>query len=1020
MTQKRALFKVIPNTDGVKDLGKTILGLDVGTSSIGWSLVDLNNKKTPIVDMGVRIFPEGMDRTKGEQSLNQQRREARSLRRQTYRRVRRKRKLLIALQEFNLLPKDPDKLKSVLEDVEDFNPYKLRTKALDNPLSHFELGRALYHLGQRRGYLSNRKAGDEKDGVVSQSINDLYQEIKKDGVRTLGEYLYKQTQQGQRIRGFYTARRMFVDEFNAIWLKQKTYLELTSEQRKRLFNAIFEQRPLKIQRHLIGKCEFEPERKRAYTATMLAQEFRLWQTLNNLKILFADGQERFLNERERLILYNALKTSRTKGWGAAKKLLGFYETDFFNLERMRKSGLLGNQTAAIIANSIDKKNWNALTENQQEQLVFDLINTEQDEILLKRLRRHWQFNSEVAQLLVENSKKLPKGVMAISHKALRKITPHLRAKTSPEARGVRYDEACQLAGYHHSQKEQVTVSDQLPLPTKDLRNPLVQRAIFQIRKVVNAIIKEHGKPDIIRIEMARDLKNSAKQREEIRKNQGKNERANKKAREFLEEEIGINPNRGDLLKFRLWEECDRTCPYTGESISVHQLFGETAQFEVEHILPFSRTLDNGFMNKTLCHTRVNRDKGKLTPYEAFSGDEKRYAEILQRVKKLPYPKRKRFSIKDLNKSLDDAFVSQQLNETRYIAKEVRDYMAQTGCKIESIKGGMITGCCRHVWGLNNILSDTGVKTRLDHRHHAIDALVVALIDHATVKAFSTHHSHSPDGLLRVSDIYCPIDNIRAHAEKMIDRIIVSHKASRKVSGALHKEFLYGVTGKTDNKNVPEVVIRKPMASLSTLKHINEIRDEHIREMAVEHLSKTNNDFKKAFQNPENPFGFTTKNGGFVPIKTVRCTSARSVTPIAQAERRRIVWTMGNHHAEIVETLDKKQQAKWKVKTIVTNLDAHRRLKQGGEASIIERHNNDLETFVCALHANDMVELTHKGERLVCRVQKMDVNGNITFRQHQDADIKNEKTQIKLVASSLMKAKATFLSVNCLGKVINKH
>jgi len=997
---------------------KAILGLDLGTSSIGWSLVDLQNKQHPIIAMGVRIFPEGMDRTKGEKSLNQQRREARSLRRQTYRRVRRKRKLLIALQSLNFLPKGSTELQLLLNDIDDYDPYTLRTKALDEPLTAYEFGRALYHLGQRRGYLSNRKTGDEKDGVVNLGVTELYNRIKKNGARTLGEYLYQQIEKGQPVRGFYTARQMFVDEFSAIWHQQLKPLKLQEKTRKRLFNAIFEQRPLKIQSHLVGKCELEPDRKRAYAATLMAQEFRLWQSLNNLKILFSNGQERFLNEKERLILYNSLSTAKTKNWGAIKKLLGFYDSDFFNLERVRKSGLQGNQSAAIVASSITKKTWNALTDSQQELIVFDLLNIEQDETLLRRLKNHWQLDTEKAKKLVENSKKLPKGVMGLSHKALRKITPHLRAKTSPEIRGVRYDEACELAGYHHSLKDKKTTVEQLPLPTKDLRNPLVQRAIFQVRRVVNAVIKEYGKPNIIRVEMARDLKNSAKQRDDIRRNQTRNEKANQQAREFIENELGISPSRGDLLKFRLWEECHRVCPFTGMPIAIHELYGDTPIFEVEHILPYSRTLDNSFMNKTLCHTSINREKGNQTPFEAFSGDKQRYAEILQRIKKLPYSKRKRFSVESLSKELDDKFVSQQLNETRYIAKEVKDYLAQLGCQIDAIKGGIITSCCRHVWGLNNILSDTGEKTRLDHRHHAIDALVIALIDRATVQAFSTHHSHSHDGLLRISGVHCPIENLRNHAEKAVQGTIVSHKASRKVSGALHKEFLYGITGDIDSKNVPEVVIRKPLSSFSTLKHINEIRDEHIRNMAIDHLDKVNNNFKKAFQNPDNPFGFITKKGDFLPIKTIRCVSSRSITKIASGKRTRYVWTMGNHHSEIIEILDKKQQPTWKTKQVVTNLEAHYRLQQNGENNIVENSTIENEKFIAALHANDMVELTHKNQREVCRVQKMDINGYITFRRHYDADIKDERKQIKLVPSSLMKAKPKFLSINCLGKILN--
>lgn len=989
-----------------------ILGLDLGTASIGWCLVNPQSTENPIADMGVRIFPEGVDRSQGEKSRNQDRRLARSLRRQTYRRARRKRKLMLALQDADLLPREHTELNRILKDGTSYPAYQLRRRALDEELTQHQLGRALYHLGQRRGYLSNRKTGSEKDGAVSSGIESIQEGCISEDARTLGEYFAILENQQQAVRGFYTSRQMYIEEFNAIWQQQQNFKPKLSGHKKRIFNAIFEQRKLKLQKHLIGKCGFEPNRKRAYAATLVAQEFRLWQNLNNFKVLFSDGTERFLNEKERLKLHGALDTAKSKNWGAIKRLLGFYESDRFNLEKVRQSGLLGNQTAAIVSSAIGKALWRAMPHQQQEQLVFDLLNIDQEEALIRRLTCGWNLDLKAAATLVDKSLSLPKGVMHLSHKALRNIVEHMRAKTSPEARGIGYDEACRLAGYHHSDQSNTEKLNRLPLFNRDLRNPMVERTLHQVRRIVNAIIQQYGKPGTIRLEMARDLKNSARERANIKRRQSLNEKANQQASRFLQGEVGLaSPSRNDMLKFRLWLECDRQCVFTGKSINCCQLFGSSPVFEVEHILPYLRTLDDSFMNKTLCYVNANRDKGNRTPKEAFSGTQ--YDEILQRAKKLPQAKFRRFGL-DLDQ-LETDFVSQQLNETRYIAREVKDYLSCLNCKIEPIKGGQITAILRRSWGLNNILSDTGEKTRLDHRHHAIDALVVALTSRHVVQQFSRYHSFGQHGQLRMENLPCPIEQVRHRTENAINQIIVSHKINHKVNGALHKEFLYGLTGEQDKRNVPEVVIRKPIHSLKNEKHLKEIRDEVIRNMAIDRLSEAGGDTKKAFQDPENPFGFTTKKGEFVPIKSVRCTAHRSVTKVAHGRRARNVWTMGNHHIEIIETKDKKGQPKWQARAVVSTLEAMRKQAQG--IAIVDRSSNDSERFIFALHANDMLELNYKGERIVCRVQKMDINGNVVFRPHADATI-DHKTQIKFTVGSFRNSAPKLLLVNCLGKVRN--
>ena len=275
----------------------TVLGLDLGAQSVGWTLLEYK-KDTParIIDMGARIFEAGVEgdlESGKEESKTTDRREARLRRRQAERRSRRMENLACLLRRHGLLPKGKirsgnerhellakldketyDKYRKELGEDNDLLdslrqlPYFLRARALDHKLAPCELGRALYHLAQRRGYLSNRKAqrndSDKDSGKVEPAIHSLREKMEADGVRTLGEYLAKiDPFEEQRLRQRWTARSMYKDEFEAIWTAQKKHhrKKLHDTLKKEIYNAIFFQRPLKSQKRLIGECDLVPKKK---------------------------------------------------------------------------------------------------------------------------------------------------------------------------------------------------------------------------------------------------------------------------------------------------------------------------------------------------------------------------------------------------------------------------------------------------------------------------------------------------------------------------------------------------------------------------------------------------------------------------------------------------------------------------------------------------------------------------------------------------------------------------------------
>ena len=180
--------------------------------------------------------------------------------------------------------------------------------------------------------------------------------------------------------------------------------------------------------------------------------------------------------------------------------------------------------------------------------------------------------------------------------------------------------------YHHSATIDVAeLSEKLPLDKEadkeiqKIKNPIVITALFELRKLVNELINEHGVIDEIKVEMARDLKNSKSQRNKIRKDNQRLERENDRIKaEVLKY---TNLSHDNILKFKLWEECKKTCPYTGKPISVNQLF--SGEVQIEHIHPWSRSLNDSFGNKTLCYADENRNKADKTPFEFYGNDDER-------------------------------------------------------------------------------------------------------------------------------------------------------------------------------------------------------------------------------------------------------------------------------------------------------------------------------------------------------------------------------------------------------------
>ena len=1039
---------------------KKILGLDLGTNSVGWALLETNGQRpTGIIDLGCRIFNKAVEE-KTPTPKNQKRRNARLARRVNQRRARRKIRMLNYLVNLGLLPRELQETNQpeiILNQIGD--PYVLRAKALDHKISAHELGRILLHFVQRRGFLSNRKTliGDMIDDPdVQDVLNELEKTEDKSSeqakeetafkkniselktliqstkspsphseyCRTLGEYLSTRSHQeckrnrnrdGGHLR---TDRAMYHQELRLIWAQQATHHDiLTQEVQENFEQIIFFQRPLKLRSDRIGKCSLEPARKRARMARLESQRFRYFQDINNLEY-FEPYSEQWmkLDQEKRQKLIELFEREANITITKIRKCLGFDRSYAFNLERGNKK-IKGNTTACEIREHF--AGWDQLEDSQQHALVEDLVTFNKKSALKKRLTSHWRFDvgTTVSLCLMQ----LEPGHSNLSVKAINKLLPFLEE-------GQIYSDSRICAGYGYENKQK-DVADRLGLPP-EIPNPIVQRGLHELRRVVNAIIAEYGKPDAIRIEMARDLEMNTRRYQAYLKQQRVNTKANDEAIEKFKEVAQMNPHLQlasypsytDKVKYRLWKDQDGFCAYCLKKISLSQLFGP--EIEIDHILPYSESLDDSYMNKVVCFEAENRFKGQHTPVDAYSNDEEKWTQItgaLSRWGKQLKSKQKRFSTTFSEVQKRD-FISSQLNDTRYISRVALEYLAQLGADITTTKG-QITAWLRHQWGLNSLLGETQLKERTDHRHHAIDAVVIACVDR---KLYRTMVSLAKDlertrSELNMRDMNIdPIwPDLRSDCEAAIAAIIISHPPKLKLSGALHEETGVGFIEGIGN------VTRVNLDSGFKLKQTKKIYDDTVRGIVVNHLAKYNNKPKTAFAEDKTVF----HKDGKTPIKRVRIRQSKTTLKKLQStkfgarnkEGDVFKWlAYGNlHHVEIIKDI---RSGKY-VGIFVTMMKAHRRAKgirQPKEPIIREDHGEAYE-FIMALHINDLVSIERAGNRTFYRLQKFITENNaLTLRLHTASTLNEinetlpsrESTIPALMASKLQKH-----HINAIGKLL---
>lgn len=1156
---------------------KRILGIDTGTNSLGWAVVDFDESKEEnqytLIRKGCLLFQEGVKIEKGiESSRASDRTIHRAARRHYFRRRLRKietLKVLIkygwcpylsdeALKKWHLqkeYPLDDEFLKwQRTDDRFNKNPYYYRHLCLHQKLDlsteqdRFILGRAMYHLAQRRGFLSNRldQTDEKESGKVKAAISDLSKDMKDAGCEYLGDYFYKiYSEKGntEKIRNKYTHREEHYEkEFDAI-CKMQGLSELQIEELRR---ALYFQRPLKSQRQGVGKCTFERNRNkpRCSDSHPAFERFRMLCLINNIKVKSPyDTDLRPLNVNERALI-EPLFYRKGKGTfdfeDIAKKIAGKNNYKYFKDKgekgfsfnyRMTQGvsycpttralmDVFGSDYATGIAEVYTLSDGKTLN-----QIVDDVWNVlfsfADDENLRQWGKEKLQLSDEKADEFVKI--RLSHNYASLSLYAIRKILPWLEEgliyshavmmAQVPTILGLSIDEIrgrgidrdlvelmnnynkvdSKICGtledyvrdylsnnfelkpgvidtlYHPSMietyrdAEQINGVYQLGSPqTNSIRNPMAMRSLHELRKVINSLLREKviDQNTEVHIEYAREL-NDANKRAAIARWQREREKKIKDYAEIIKSEFEIEPTEIDLMKYELWEEQGHICLYTGKNIALHDFICEHPKFDIEHTIPRSAGGDFTMENLTLCDCEYNRYV-KQSKIPAELGD---YDQILSRVdslwkdeiEKMKKDVDKVRTYSSMAKNLKDGLIQKrhflkmkldylQGKYERFLMKEVPEGFSRrqgagiglvgkyAGLFLKSlfhdpkdtkkshivVVKGATTAEFRKMWGIQ---SEYEKKSRDNHIHHCIDAIVIACMSRSQyaetaryyhdLECYSRGQGEKPrfkkpwakftEDILALSQEllvkHDSKDNLPKQSRKRIKlsggRTAIAQGDTTRCS--LHQDTFYGAIEKDGEI---KYVVRRPLSSL-TEKDIDKIVDDSVR--AVVRLAVEQGGIKAL----SGDVWLNREKG--VKIAKVRCYASNITNPIYLKEQRDIsdkdykrsfyVANDSNYIMAIYEGV-----AKGKIKrdfTLVNNITAAKFFKKSagndGE-SLVSDVSKDGYPLKWTLKTGQHVLLYEKSPDEVLSLDYKElakrlyyvtilaVDGRITFRHHQEARI----------------------------------
>lgn len=943
----------------IDSLGPLTFGFDIGIASVGWAVLS----ETRIVDLGVRCFDAAEDPKTGE-SLGERWRTQKVARRRLHRRVDRLKALrrlfvqegLLAKPDATLLAAPPTETRQVNLQT----PWALRSRGLDERLEPIDWARVLYHLVKRRGFLSTRKAerversattanAKEKQGLLA-GVAATARMLQVDGerrYRTLGElafkseafYMAKRNKAGAYSRSF--DRNLLLDEIKTLFDAQRKLGNTHTSDgfHGQVCQLLMYQRPAvtgEAMLKLMARCTLEPSEYRAPRNSYSAERFIWLGKLANLRIV-QNGERRELTPGERAlavampyenksgkITYKQLRNHLGLGTSAQ---IGFAGLSYGS-KRNKKGEAVDPEEATLIQlrgwpalreallDANLKESWEKLSVNpaQMDRAAYALSVYQTDDELRPALSALDFSPTEVEALLTIDFK----GFIALSSKALERILPHMEL-------GLRYDEACDRAGYNHAQPQAASRSHgRLPkFSYEDIRNPVVFRALNQARNVLNALIDVYGSPARVHVELARSLSKSFEERRDIQRDQETYKKSREEAEKMFREHFAgrsPNPRNQDLLKYRLYREQDGKCAYSLAAIDLERIV-EPGYCEVDHALPYSRSFDDSMSNKVLVLTKENRDKGNRTPYEYLGGANdsaawRAFEACVVGNKQYRKAKRDRLLRRNFDDMSAEGFRNRNLNDTgwvvRLFANRVRDNLrfapgrdGQVAEQPVLTPSGGFTSFLRTRWGLHKDRESSDL-------HHAQDACVIAAATPALIKRVSDYNrkretleilpggaivdvttgeikkdakAHFPEPWSHFRDeVLARLSNDPSKAVSLVSSaygadvlahmqpVLVSRAVKRRAGGAVHQDTVRSVKPhlgpQTSSKRTRLTDLN--IAKLDQIVGAQDLRNAGLMHVLRSRLEAFGGDGKKAFSPSQPPVHKPRRDGTDGPvIRTVQ-------------------------------------------------------------------------------------------------------------------------------------------------------
>ena len=905
------------------------LGLDIGIASVGWAVLENNIDGEPIKieRLGVRIFDKA-EHPKTGASLAEPRREARGQRRTIRRKRHRKDRIKQLIQQNGIMPRV--EMAEMFEHSQfETSVYELRVQALERALTKQEFVRVLIHLAQRRGYKSNSKSEEAKDkenGKVKSAISENKQCMEENGYRTIGEMLLHDDRfwecnlDGTKIfvphnhpDDYRTTveRSMVEDEIRLIFSQQRAlgvsyvtaefeeaYLEIWGSQRN------FDEGPGgkspyggNMIEKMLGHCTFEKDEPRAAKGSYSAEYFRLLQDVNHLRLVKNNGESSALTAEQKQIYIDLVMKSATASYAQLRKKLELSNDVSFNMlrygsdeigkvERKKLGHMKFYHEMRKALNTVQKDAISTVSWEQRDEIARILLCYKSDDKRKAQLEKLDIPREFIPALLTLSTSK----TAHLSAKALRKLIPYLE-------KDMTYAEACKEV--YGERKSSVTKKNKLSLfDIEPINNPVVRRAVSQTIRVINAVVREYGAPEVVRVELAREMGKPYDVRTQITKKQEANAKKNEELRQQIKKIKDAEPTGQDIVKFKLFQDQNGVCLYSGQSLDITRLF-EAGYVDVDHIIPYSISFDDSYTNKVLVRSPENRQKGNRIPADYFKSDPARWQrfETLVNTQVHNWKKKRNLLTQALSEEQKNGFKQRNLVDTQYIARVmynlINDHLqfAETGKydkkrRTQAVNGA-ITAHVRKRLGIQKIREDGDL-------HHAVDAAVVACVSPGMIQKVTQYTKHrecirkTKEGYLdtetgelmtreaydakysprfpapwerfrqeleaRLSDN--PTEEIaRLHlatydSEEEIKPVFVSRKQTHKISGAAHEATIRSA------KKPGGSISKKPLTSLSLNKKTGEIEkyyapesDRLLYEALKKRLEEFDGNAEKAFAEP---------------------------------------------------------------------------------------------------------------------------------------------------------------------------